>query len=297
MTIAARNIVKRLGGLEVLRGLNLSVPAGSAYAFIGANGAGKTTAIKIFMNLITADGGEAFVLGVESRKLSPRELARIGYVSENQVMPAGMTAASYLDYLRPLYASWDAALETELLASFTLPGERRIGDLSHGMRIKLALTAALAFRPALLVLDEPFSGVDAAVRDELLAGLLRQAGDTTIFVSSHELAEIESLVSHVGYLENGMLLFEDTVDSMNARFRGVRVVLEGAAEVPPDAPASWRDLAATGNVFSFVDSGFCEAELNGRLAALPGTIRRVEIEPVALRRVFTALARTARNNG
>jgi ABC-2 type transport system ATP-binding protein len=201
--IRANNLWKKFGHHEALRGLSLSVPEGSAYSLIGANGAGKTTTIRILMNILDAERGDATVLGVDSRRISPRELARIGYVSENQDMPAGLTVAEYLDYLRPFYNTWDAALERSLLNRFRLPPARKIGHLSHGMRMKMALACALPFRPKLLILDEPFSGLDPLVRDEFMEGLLEQAGEMTVLISSHELAEIEGVTTHVAFIEEG----------------------------------------------------------------------------------------------
>ncbi len=100
----------------------MSVPEGSAYALIGANGAGKTTTIRILMNIIEAERGTATVLGVDSRRLSPRELALMGYVSENQEIPERLTVAEYIAYLRPFYPTWDQALEASILSKLRLPG-------------------------------------------------------------------------------------------------------------------------------------------------------------------------------
>src|SRR6266849_9748023 len=105
--IQASNLWKRFSRHDALQGLSFSVPEGSAYALIGANGAGKTTTIKILMNILEATEGSATVLGVDSRRISPRELSRIGYVSENEDMPQALTVAEYLDYLRPFYPLWD----------------------------------------------------------------------------------------------------------------------------------------------------------------------------------------------
>src|ERR1700690_886210 len=123
--IQVQNLWKRFGrglnGNDALRGLSFTVPEGSAYALIGANGAGKTTTIKVLMNIITATRGSATVMGVDCRRLSPRELAQIGYVSENQDMPGALTVAEYLDYLRPFYPNWDRALEDSIRRQLRLP--------------------------------------------------------------------------------------------------------------------------------------------------------------------------------
>jgi len=137
--IQIHDLWKKFGRHEALRGLSFTVPKGSTYALIGANGAGKTTTIKVLMNILEPTRGRATVLGVDSRRISPRELNRIGYVSENQDMPERLTVGQYLDYLRPFYRRWDRDLEAGIRRKLRLPPERRIGDLSHGMRMKMAL--------------------------------------------------------------------------------------------------------------------------------------------------------------
>ena len=297
MIIRAENLHKQFGYHEALRGLSLSVPEGSAYALIGANGAGKTTTIKVLMNLIRLSRGKATVLGVDSCRLAPRHFEQIGYVSENQQLPVRMRVAEYLGYLRPCYAAWDRALEREILEQLHLPLERRIGELSHGMRLKLALACALPFRPKLLVLDEPFSGLDPLVRDEFMERLLRQAGEMTVLISSHELAEIEGAVTHVGFIDRGRLLFEESMDGLAARVREVRVILEQDAAVPNGTPEDWLEVTAAGNVVTFVDTKFRNESLAAQLSRLFGGIKQVDVQPLTLRSIFTTLARAERNRG
>lgn len=293
--IQAENLWKKFARHDALRGLSFVVPEGSAYALIGANGAGKTTTIKILMNILDPSRGRAVVLGVDSRRISPRELARIGYVSENQDMPERLTVGEYIDYLRPLYPQWDRSLETSIRRRLRLPSDRRIGELSHGMRMKMALACALPFRPKLLILDEPFSGLDPLVRDEFMEGLLSQAGEMTILVSSHELSEIDGVATHVAFLDEGRLLFEESMNDLTARFREVRVTMDREAPAPARPPAEWLDIRSTGNVLMFVDTRFSEVGLIERLSALDRAVSRIDAEPMPLRSIFTALARAARD--
>ena len=186
MILQTRDLWKTFGRQTALKGVNLSVPEGSAYALIGANGAGKSTLIKILAGLMTATRGQSRTFGVASPRLGKTELAKVGYVSENQRMPGRLTVREYLDYLRPLYPTWDSALERGTLERFQLPQERKINALSYGMRMKFSLTCALAFRPKLLIMDEPFSGIDTVVRDELTGALVEQAGETSVVISSHD---------------------------------------------------------------------------------------------------------------
>jgi ABC-2 type transport system ATP-binding protein len=289
--IQAVDLWKKFGKHDALRGLTLTVPEASAFALIGANGAGKTTAIRIVMNILQPTRGSATILGVDSRRISPRELCRIGYVSENQDMPEGLTVAQYLDYLRPFYPSWDRDLERNIRRDLHLPADRRIRDLSHGMRMKMSLACALPFRPKLLVLDEPFSGLDPLVRDEFMEGLLRQAGDMTVLISSHELGEIDGLATHVGFLDEGTLLFEESMSDLSERFREVHVTLEREAHPPYPKPEEWLHIRVTGNVLAFVDTRFKEEKLRERIAAVLEGVRRVEAQPMGLRAIFTTLAR------
>ena len=218
------DLSKRFRGTQALDGLSLDVPEGSVFALIGANGAGKTTAIKILMNIHQPTSGSAEALGVDSRRLSLREFQQIGYVSENQEMPEWMTVGYFLAYLKPFYPTWDDARAEELLRQFALPRDRKLKHLSRGMKMKAALASSLAYRPKLIVLDEPFSGLDPLVRDELIEGLLESASEATILISSHDLAEIESFASHVGYLDRGRLRFSEEMTALSARFREVEVV-------------------------------------------------------------------------
>jgi ABC-2 type transport system ATP-binding protein len=295
--IQANDLWKKYGRHDALRGLRFTVPPGSAYALIGANGAGKTTTIKVLKNIIEPTRGSASILGVDSRRISPRELNRIGYVSENQDMPERLTVSDYLDYLRPLYPTWDRDLEFSILRQLRLPADRRIGHLSHGMRMKMALACALPFRPQLLILDEPFSGLDPLVRDEFMESLLRQAGEMTVLISSHELGEIDGVATHVAFLDEGKLLFEESMTDLSARFREVHVTTQREARPPNHLPPDWLDVRITGNVLRFVDTHFSDDSLDERLDSLVGDVRHVDAQPMALRSIFTTLARAARDGG
>jgi ABC-2 type transport system ATP-binding protein len=293
--IHIEDLWKKFGRFSALRGLTFSVPEGSAFAMIGANGAGKTTTIKVLMNILEPSSGFTTVLGVDSRRLSPRELAQIGYVSENQDMPSRLTAGEYLAYLRRFYPTWDRDLEASILRQLRLPTERKIGHLSHGMRMKMALVCALAYRPKLLILDEPFSGLDPLVRDEFMEGLLNQAGEMTILISSHELAEIDGVATHVAFLDEGRLLFREAMSDLMGRFREVHVVLDGDATQPKPNGADWMQVRTVGNTLTFVDPHFDQRSLNERVRSRLAGVRGIEAQPMALRTIFTTLARAARD--
>ncbi len=285
---------RRFGRHEALRGLNLSVPEGSVYSLIGANGAGKTTAMKVLVNLIGPTQGAARVLGVDTRKLSPRALVQIGYVSENQVLPRRMRVRDYFDYVRGFYPAWDRALEDSLRERLQLPAHKRIGALSHGMRIKVAPAAALAYRPRLLILDEPFAGLDVLVRDEFMGGLLQQAGDLTILITSHELAEIESVTTHIGFIHQGKMWLEESMDGLSTRVRGVRITLENPTGIPAPWPREWLEARAFGNVLTFIDTRHSPESFGERIRSMLGPVRQIDVEPLSLRALFSVMERSAR---
>jgi ABC-2 type transport system ATP-binding protein len=235
------------------------------------------------------------VLDVDSRRLSPRELAQIGYVSENQDMPSRLTVQEYLAYLRKFYPTWDRDLEASILRELRLPPDRKIGNLSHGMRMKMALACALAYRPRLLILDEPFSGLDPLVRDEFMEGLLNQAGEMTILISSHELGEIDGVATHVAFLDEGKLLFRESMSDLMARFREVHVLLDGQPAPPKPALGEWMQVRTVGNTLTFVDAHFDQRNLNERVRSQWAGVRGIDAKPMPLRAIFTTLARAARD--
>jgi ABC-2 type transport system ATP-binding protein len=228
--ITIRDLKKRFGRTEALRGVNLEVPQGRVSAFLGPNGSGKTTTIQCAMHLMGADSGRIEVLGVAPQRLDTGHWRRIGYVAENQRMPEWMTVEGLLDYLRPMYgAQWDRDFERKMMKDFDLPGRTRIGLLSRGQRMKAALLSSLAYRPQLVVLDEPFSGLDPLVREEFLSGLLEltETEGWTVWISSHDMEEVERFADRVAIIDQGRVHLEDEVAAIQARFRMVELVLGG----------------------------------------------------------------------
>ena len=284
-------LTKKYRRVAALDHVNLEVQEGAVYALVGQNGAGKTTAIKILMNLIPASQGTAQVLGTDSREIGGKSYAQIGYVSENQEIPEWMKVGALLDYLRDFYPTWDLALEQSLVKQFDLPLDRKIKALSRGMKMKLALAGALAFHPRLIVLDEPFGGLDPLVRDQLIEGLLERAAESTVFLSSHDLAEIESFASHVGYLESGKLLFSEDMTSLSTRFREVELTRDSDGPLPSPLPGNWLQPKTSGAIVRFVDSRFDEQKTPSEIQRLFGSVKDVRYRALSLRAIFLAMAR------
>jgi ABC-2 type transport system ATP-binding protein len=271
----------------------LSVPQGSVFALLGANGAGKTTTLKVLMNLLPPTAGSAQVLGVDSRKLGEREFAQIGYVSENQQLPVWMTVRQFLDYCRPFYPTWDRELEANLLKQFALPETRKLSQLSRGMLMKAALLSSLAYRPKLLVLDEPFSGLDALVRDEFIRGVLEVSaqGEWTVLVSSHDIEEVERLADHVALIDGGRLRLSETTETLQRRFR--RVELTGAPASASTAPG-WLEWERAGALTRFIETNYA-GETTERVWQERFGGAMVKAQPMTLREIFMVLARAHRS--
>jgi ABC-2 type transport system ATP-binding protein len=209
-------------------------------------------------------------------------------------MPEWMTVEYFMAYLKPFYPNWDDKRAEELLRQFELPRDRKLRHLSHGMRMKAALASALAYRPQLIVLDEPFTGLDPLVRDELIEGLLENAEGATMLISSHDLAEIESFASHIGYLDRGRLQFSEEMSSLSQRFREIEITMEGAAPRVAEWPADWLRVEQSEALVRFVDAQFEKDQTMADIQRFFGEGGQVSVRPMPLREIFVTLARAGR---
>ncbi|HEY1341296.1 MAG TPA: ABC transporter ATP-binding protein [Bryobacteraceae bacterium] len=292
--VRMESLTKKYGGTEALHGLTLEAPEGSVFALVGPSGAGKSTAIKALMNILRPTAGRAEVLGVDSRRLGARELAQIGYVSENQELPEWMRVGYFLDYCKKFYPGWGDEDAAALVRLYELPSDRRLRQLSRGMRVKAALASALAYRPRLIVLDEPFSGLDVLVREQLIESILERTPEATVLLASHDLAEIESFASHIAYLEDGRLKFTEEMGALSERFREVEVTLESGAEIPRKLPATWLNPKRASVIARFTDTRYEDERTHAEIRRRFQTVRDVSVRRMTLRGIFVALARTAR---
>lgn len=293
--IETRNLTHRYWRTEAVQDLTLAVPAGSVFALLGPNGAGKSTTIKMLMNLLRPTSGEANVLGVDSRRLGERERAQIGYVSENQQAPLWMTVGQLLNYCRPFYPTWDRTLENKLLQQFDLPVDRKLKHLSRGMLMKATLLSSLAYRPKLLVLDEPFSGLDPLVREELVHGLLEVSalGEWSILISSHDIEEVERLADWIAVIESGRLKFAEATDALLSCFRRVEVTTASPLMNVSAMPASWLEVEENGSVVRFVETRF-DRGTTEQACREHFPEAAVQARPMSLREIFVILARAGR---
>jgi ABC-2 type transport system ATP-binding protein len=285
-------LARRFGRLDAVNGLNLKVPEGSTFALIGPNGAGKSTTLKLLMNLLKPTGGTAMVLGVDSKRIGPAILQRIGYISENQRLPEWMTPTELFDYCRPLYPTWDDSLRRRLQAELRLSSEAPLRRLSRGTRMKAALLASLAYAPKMLVLDEPFSGLDPLARDELAQALSTIGRDrpVTSLIASHDIEEIERLATWVGYIDRGRLLFAEPTESLLARHRLVEVGTPGGPAVTPSVVKGWLVQGTADGVLRFIDAHHDAPDAIRRIAAAYPDFS-LRTSPISLREIFIAQAR------
>ena len=287
----------RYGANRVLHDVSFRVPCGSVTALLGPNGAGKSTAMRTAVNLQAPSGGAVEVLGKPSRRLGPAEFRRLGYVADGMELPLWMTVDQFLSWCRPLYPEWDRALEDKLRREFDLPGDRRLAHLSRGQRMKAALLSSLAYRPELVLLDEPFSGLDPMVRDEFIGGLLELAGNEgwAMLVSSHDIEEVQKLADRVVVLDNGRVKLDESTEELLARHRLVEVLMPHDAPAPADT-SGWLGIATSGRIVRFVEPRFDAAALDGKVAQfLPGAVSHTA-SPMTLRDVFVALVKAGKAN-
>jgi len=289
-------VSRRFGRSKALNQASFRVPAGSITALLGPNGAGKSTALKIALNLARPSSGEVKILGLDSRKLGPAELARIGYVAEGMELPDWMTVDQFLNWCRPLYPKWDADLERALRKQFGLPGDRKLRHLSRGQRMKAALVSALAYRPELLVLDEPFSGLDPLVRDEFINGLLELAGGEgfSVVISSHDIEEVDRLADHVVVLNHGQVIIDESTEALLARCRRVEVLLPENFGSLPQLPETWIAAQSSGRLLRFADTAFDAARFGEMSSKVFPGCPQPDVQALTLRELFVTLVRAGK---
>lgn len=232
--IELKKVSKRFGRNTALADVSLEVPKGVVFALLGENGAGKTTALKILLGLEDATSGEARVLGLDSRRHGLDVRRRVGYVPERPTLYEWMTVAEIGWFTAGFYDAAFLPRYEGLCAQFELPRERKIKDLSKGMRAKVALSLALAHEPDVLILDEPTSGLDTLVRREFLESMVDlAAAGRTVLLSSHQIAEVERVADYVAILSQGKVLLVERLDTLKQQVRELTVTLADGAVAPP----------------------------------------------------------------
>jgi ABC-2 type transport system ATP-binding protein len=218
-------------GDDVLSGVGFSVETGEVVGLLGRNGAGKTTLIRIAMGMLEPGRGTVRVFNMDPRSNPLEVKRRVGYVSEEQILPPFLTVAEVVDIHRGLFPTWDDAMAGELGSRFDLAPGARIKSLSKGQARQVALLCAISHRPELLLLDEPAGGLDPAARREFLETsiqLLNEEG-TTILFSSHYMQDVERMAGRVVMLHDGGVLIDDDLDALREAHTLAVIPLDGGA--------------------------------------------------------------------
>jgi len=291
LSIETHDLTKRFGGYEAVRALNLKVPAHQITGFLGNNGAGKSTTIKMLLGMTHPSSGSGTVLGkrIDDPRQSREMRRHVAYVAEDKQLYAYLTVQEMVRFTRSFYEDWRADAEQRLLRQYRLPLDRKIRSLSKGMRTKLALLLALARQPELLILDEPSDALDPASIEELLQALVAAAGEgTTVFFSSHQIGEVERIADRVCIVDQGRVVGDLDLDQLRENYR--KIVAGFSREVPGDL---------------FSGMGVAQVQIRGRQAVVltkrdsdqvaarawgAGAVS-VDVEPVSLRELFLDLTR------
>jgi ABC-2 type transport system ATP-binding protein len=277
---------KRYDDVEALRGLDLRVPSGSIFGFLGRNGAGKTTTLKVLLGMARPDAGEARVFGLPSHDAQAGVAIRrrVAFVSDDKDLYDYMTVGEMIAFTRPFFPGWRDDLEQRYMKKFELPAGRGIKELSRGTRTKLALLLALARGAELLILDEPTSGLDPAMAEDVLQALVGHvAGESaTVFFSSHQLSEVEQVADHVAIIDRGQTVVSGALDDLRARYQRIQLVFDGdAPDIRVHAPGSHR-VQRKGRVLTVLTSSGAAVteELRGYRPA------SLDVTPVTLKDIF-----------
>ena len=285
----------RAGKAFAIQDLTLHVPSGSIYGFLGPNGSGKTTTIRLILGLLRALSGRITVLGDRMPEDHPRILERVGYVPEQPHLDPTLTVAELIRFQSAFYRRWDSARAALLTKEFQLDEQRLFGRLSKGKKAKLMILLALAQRGDLLVLDEPTDGLDPVVRRDILAALITYVSESsaTIFISSHLVHELERVCDWVAVMDEGRLVTEVPLEKMKNGTK--RLVIAGAPAVISDAP--FRILArdsSNGSGETWVVSNW-EPTMTSFFDRIGASVR--EIVDLDLEDGFVELLRSFRTGG
>ncbi|MFV0446733.1 MAG: ABC transporter ATP-binding protein [Planctomycetaceae bacterium] len=292
--LALRNVHKRFGKTVALNGVSLDVPSGVVCAVLGANGAGKTTAIRILLGLEPPDSGEAEVLGMPSRTHSIEIRQRVGYVAEKPPLYEWMTVEEIGWFAAGFYPTGYQATYSKFLQRFALDPTQKIKNLSKGMRSKVALSLSLSHTPELLILDEPTSGLDPLVRREFLESMVDTASEgRTVLLCSHQVAEVERVADLVAILINGQLVAFERLEDLKRHTQEVVITLPTLEAKPPQLPGKVVAYAPFGADHLFMVRDLDEIALGAACKEI-GTyrIRKPNLEDILL-----AMLRESRRPG
>ena len=233
--IEIHGLSRQFGAKRALDNVSLLVPRGQVFGLVGTNGAGKTTLIRHVLGLLKAQTGTVRVFGLDPVKDPVRVLAQIGYLSEEGDLPGWMRIDELMRYMQAFYPNWDEVYAQELRKQFDLDPSAKVKTLSKGQKARAGLLVALAYRPELLLLDEPSSGLDPIVRRDILGAIVRTIADDgrTVLFSSHLLDEVERISDRIAMLKEGRVLFAGNIDDVKQKHHRLTFRFFGKLEQPP----------------------------------------------------------------
>ncbi len=283
--ISGRALGYRYGGQWAVRGLDLQVPRGAIYGFLGLNGAGKSTTMRMMMGLLPVHEGSLMVAGADPMQDDLDVKRRVGYVPDTPAFYDWMTVeetCALLAHYRP--DRWSIKRQQSLLQDLSLDPSAQTRSLSKGQRARLSLVLALGFDPEILVLDEPTLGLDPVARKQFTEGILREyAGEgKTVFISSHLIHEIAGIVDYVGILKDGRMVSQSTAEDLRNRFRRVELFFENEAPIslPPEFAHGRYTRSGREGILVLNDATkFNEVEL-ASLEAESSTISEMTLEEI-----------------
>jgi ABC-2 type transport system ATP-binding protein len=284
--IDTRALTKRYGAFDAVRALDLKVTRNGVTGFLGRNGAGKSTTIKMLLGMTRPTSGTGRVVGhrIDDARESVEMRRRVAYVAEDKQTYAYMTVEQMIRFTRSFYADWQPDVERRLLAEYGLPPARKVKALSKGMRTKLALLLALARQPALLILDEPSEGLDPVSIEELLQALVGAAADgTTIFFSSHQIAEVERIADRVCIIDRGTLVTDLSLDHMRQAYRRITLGFDTDPPAVDFRVPGIEHVRTSGRQVNVFVTGNADAIVEEARRASPVS---VDVSPMSLRDVF-----------
>jgi ABC-2 type transport system ATP-binding protein len=280
--ITTHALSMRYGNQTALDSVDLRVPEGAVYVLIGANGAGKSTTMKVLLNLERPDAGRAEVFGLDTGARGPEVRAQIGYMPESHEQAYGfLTSRQLIRHVAMHYPAWDHEYAARLVDLLGVRPEKKIATLSKGEGRRLQLVLALAHRPPLLLLDEPTDGLDPVVRNRTLVQLAEHLADTptTVVIATHHIQEVESLADHVGVLSAGRLVAQKSRDELRRTVRRYRVEVPEGWQPPAELRTQGLRRSSSGRELQWTMTGE-ERDVISRLSAAGATVR--DVTPLAL---------------
>jgi ABC-2 type transport system ATP-binding protein len=287
LAIASNDLVKTYGGIRAVGGINLTVPRGAIYGFLGRNGAGKTTTVKMLLGLTRPTAGAAHVFGMDVSAERMSILRRTAFVSEKKTLYPLLTASELVRFSRGFYPMWSDSAVEKYARLLEIPMKQRFEKLSNGNQTKVWLLLALSQGADLLILDEPTTALDPVSVDQLLHVLAEDGQDRgcTIFFSSHQLEEVERIAEYAGVIDRGKLLMESRLDDIKSEFR---LITAAGNSLPAQTSTQVLSVAVEGNFYRYVVTQDAESFAAG-LSQNGASI--TNIAPLSLREIFLQLVR------